>query len=93
MLQGSWRQMSSTATGKLDLPSGPQRNAVLKQIASLKRGFLNNPTGAGRIVWKTGDAPVDAAGKRIFGRYNSADNTNRVYKDADLSTLARLFAL
>jgi hypothetical protein len=61
---------------------------ALSQIGSLKNAFINHPTHPGKIVWKTGEAPVDAAGKRIFGKYNSIDNTIELYKDADMSTLA-----
>lgn len=72
---------------KLGLPPGPQRNAALKKIGALKNDFLNHPTKPGKIIWKRGDAPVDAAGNRVFGKYNSVDNTIELYKDADLSTL------
>ena len=70
---------------RLDLPIGSTaRKATLKRISKLKSDFLNS---GGKIIWKTGKDPVDAAGKRIFGKFNSKKNTITLYKDADLSTL------
>jgi hypothetical protein len=77
-LHGNW---------KLGLPVGPLREAALKQISSLKDKFLNHATKPGKFILKRSEAPVDAAGRRVYGKYNSSNNTIELYKDADLSTM------
>ena len=59
------------------------RKAALQKISKLKSDFLGS--GGKKITSKK--APTDAAGKRIFGTYDSKTNTITLYKDGDLSTL------
>ena len=60
----------------------------MERLVRLEDDFRNFPGRKGRFVKRLDEAPVDAVGDRIFGRYDSVKNRIILYKDYDLRTIA-----